>query len=122
MGKQGEAIAEWERALFLTGDEPSAEDLRRSYARGGLAAARTAVLGSEIKGLQQSAADSYVSPLEFAYRYALLNDKENAFRWLDKAYAERTPQLFNVNVDPDYDNLRGDARFTDLLARLHVPM
>lgn len=121
IGKQDEAIAEWARALSLAGDEPAADELRRSYARGGLAAARTAVLGAEIRELKQAAVDSYVSPLEFAYRYALLNDKENAFRWLEKAYAERTPQLFNLNVDPDYDSLRGDARFSSLLARLHVP-
>jgi TolB-like protein/DNA-binding winged helix-turn-helix (wHTH) protein/tetratricopeptide (TPR) repeat protein len=121
MGKEKEAIEEWAQSLSLAGDGRSADNLRRAYAIGGLRAARMAVLGGEIRELQQVAAKSYVSPLEFAYRYALLNDKENAFHWLEKAYAERTPQLFNLNVDPDYDNLRNDARFSDLLARLHVP-
>jgi TolB-like protein/DNA-binding winged helix-turn-helix (wHTH) protein/Flp pilus assembly protein TadD len=121
MDKQEQAIAEWAQALSLAGDEASAADVRRAFGRGGLRAARTAVLGAEITSLRRTAADAYVSPLEFAYRYALLDDKENAFRWLEKAYAERSPQLFNLNVDPDYDDLRDDARFSDLLARLHVP-
>jgi len=74
-----------------------------------------------MQSLNRLAQNNYVSPLEFAYRYALLNDKESAFRWLEKAYAERSPQLFNLNVDPDYDSLRSDARFSNLLARLHLP-
>jgi len=79
------------------------------------------VLRTELQSLTQVAEKSYVSPMEFAYRYALLNDKESAFRWLEKAYQDHTPQMFNLNVDPDYDNLRGDPRFDNLLSRLHLP-
>jgi hypothetical protein len=79
------------------------------------------VLRSELPSLDELARDGYVSPLEFAYRYALLNDKEEAFRWLERAYSEHSPQLININVDPDYDNLRSDPRFSDLLGRLHLP-
>jgi len=121
MGKENEAVGEWAQALVLAGDGPSAENLRRAYARGGLAAARAAVLQDEINDLKQAAGESYVSPVEFAYRYALLNDKDNAFLWLEKAYSDRSPQLFNLNVDPDYDSLRDDPRFAELLTRLHVP-
>jgi TolB-like protein/DNA-binding winged helix-turn-helix (wHTH) protein/Flp pilus assembly protein TadD len=120
-GKEKEAIQEWQKAFTLAGDQAAASSLGETYAHDGLHAAQTAVLRAEMQSLTRLARSEYVSPLEFAYRCALLGDKENAFRWLEKAYAEHSPQLFNLNVDPDYDNLREDARFTDLLARLHLP-
>lgn len=121
MGKEKEAVQELQRALVLAGDDAAAQHLGRIYEREGLRAAQTTLLRAEMQSLNRLAQNNYVSPLEFAYRYALLNDKESAFRWLEKAYAERSPQLFNLNVDPDYDSLRSDARFSNLLARLHLP-
>jgi DNA-binding winged helix-turn-helix (wHTH) protein/TolB-like protein/lipoprotein NlpI len=121
MGKEKEAIEEWQKALILSGNEVAAQKLGRTYAQSGFRAAQEVRLRGELQSLTQIAEQNYVSPTEFAYRYALLNDKEAAFRWLEKAYLERSPQLFNLNVDPDYDNLRDDARFADLLSRLHLP-
>jgi DNA-binding winged helix-turn-helix (wHTH) protein/TolB-like protein/tetratricopeptide (TPR) repeat protein len=120
LGKEKEAIQEWQESLELAGDSEAAQDLGRNYARGGFRAAKNALLRSELKSLSRVAERGYVSPLEFAYRYALLDDKDGAFQWLEKAYAERSPQLFSLNVDPDYDGLRNDPRFSDLLARIHL--
>jgi tetratricopeptide (TPR) repeat protein len=121
MGREKEAFAEWQEALSLTGDEEAALRLGRTYSREGARAAQAFILKAELESLTGMARNEYVSPVEFAFRYALLNDKENAFRWLERAYIERSPQLFNLNVDPDYDSLRDDARFTDLVSRLHLP-
>jgi len=120
-GKEKEAIEEWQKALSLAGDEDAAQELSRNYARGGFRSAQTLRLRAELQSLTQLSEQTYVSPMEFAYRYALLNDKEEAFRWLEKAYSDHSPTLFNVNIDPDYDSLRDDTRFSDLLARLHLP-
>ena len=79
------------------------------------------ILRSEIADFGAIARKEYVSPLEFASRYALLNDKDQAFTWLEKAYADRSPQLFNLNVDPDYDEIRSDPRFKELVSRLGLP-
>jgi Tol biopolymer transport system component/serine/threonine protein kinase/tetratricopeptide (TPR) repeat protein len=55
---------------------------------------------------------------EIAVIYALLNDHNQAIEWLAKAEASKT-YLFNfAPVDPRLDNLRSDARFTDLLKKL----
>jgi DNA-binding winged helix-turn-helix (wHTH) protein/TolB-like protein/Tfp pilus assembly protein PilF len=122
MGREKDAVEEWQRALALEGDDAAAQNVGSTYQREGLRAARARLIRAEMQSLNRLARDNhYVSPVEFAYRYALLGDKENAFLWLEKAYAERSPQLFNLNVDPDYDNLRSDPRFTDLVARLHLP-
>jgi TolB-like protein/Flp pilus assembly protein TadD len=53
--------------------------------------------------------------------YAGLGDKDQAFAWLEKAYEERAFNLAWLNVDPRWDNLRPDPRFTDLLKRIGLP-
>ena len=50
--------------------------------------------------------------------YAGLGDKDQALKWLQEAYEERAGWLVYLNVDPRYDSLRSDPRFTDLLRRM----
>ena len=47
-----------------------------------------------------------------------VGDNEQATAWLEKAYAQRSPALTYLKVDPRYDPLRGDPRFQDLLSRV----
>ena len=47
-------------------------------------------------------------------------DKDKAFEWLEKAYKERI-QLWNIKVIPDWDPLRDDPRFQDILRRMNFP-
>ena len=49
--------------------------------------------------------------------YAGLGNKDQAFKWLEKAYEERDVWLMNLKVDPVFARLRSDKRFPDLLAR-----
>lgn len=120
-GEEKESIEEWQKALELLGEGAIARELGSTYARHGFKAAQEKVLRTELEALKRMEERGYLSPVEFGYRYALLGDNDNAFRWLEKAYEDRSPQLFNLNVDPDYDALRGDPRFADLVARLHLP-
>jgi TolB-like protein/Tfp pilus assembly protein PilF len=50
--------------------------------------------------------------------YAGIGEKDLAFQWLDKAYAERNPLLAYAKVMPYYDSLRPDPRFGTLIKRL----
>jgi TolB-like protein/Tfp pilus assembly protein PilF len=56
------------------------------------------------------------------YRLAEINtylgDKEEAFRWLEKAYEERPNWIPFIKVEPTLDPLRSDARFNALLGRM----
>ena len=56
------------------------------------------------------------------YRLAEINtylgDKEEAFRWLEKAYEERPNWIPFMKVDPTLDPLRPDPRFSALLRRM----
>jgi hypothetical protein len=49
-----------------------------------------------------------------------LGEHEQAFAWLEKAYAERDSYLPLINVDPFFDPLRPDPRFHDLLRRMRL--
>src|SRR5690606_12387311 len=57
---------------------------------------------------------TYVKPLAFAWISIGLNEKDQAFAWLEEAYVERDPYLTLLNADPIYDSLRSDPRFTNL--------
>ncbi|HZO07049.1 MAG TPA: hypothetical protein VFB52_11740, partial [Solirubrobacterales bacterium] len=68
-----------------------------------------------INELEGQAARRQVSPVYIAKIYAGLGDKDRAFEWLRRGYAERSDHLVSLRVDPAYDSLRSDPRFVDLL-------
>jgi TolB-like protein/DNA-binding winged helix-turn-helix (wHTH) protein/Tfp pilus assembly protein PilF len=54
--------------------------------------------------------------------YALAGDKDNAFKWLDQAYAQRDgAEITLLKCDPSFKNLRSDPRFADFLHRMGLP-
>jgi hypothetical protein len=73
-----------------------------------------------IAELRQRASRGYISPYAFALIYAGLNDSDNTFAWLERAYDDRTHWLVFLQVEPRFDSLREDPRFIDLLRRVHV--
>ena len=50
--------------------------------------------------------------------YIGIGDKEQAFVWLDREYAEHSVGLTSLKVHPLYDPLRSDPRFQDLMRRV----
>ena len=62
-----------------------------------------------------------MSPFFFAGIYSGLGDKDEAFRYLDDAVAERHPYLILANVEPVFDNLRSDPRFAIIINKIGVP-
>ena len=55
---------------------------------------------------------------ELATLYAALDERDQAFALLERAYAKHDPQLRFLNADPAVDLLRDDPRFQDLLRRV----
>ena len=73
--------------------------------------------------LKETAVHSYVAPYNIAIIYAGLGDKDQAFAWLDRAYAERSYILaVYLPTDARLDHLRGDPRFDNLMRRVGLPM
>jgi TolB-like protein/Flp pilus assembly protein TadD len=58
---------------------------------------------------------------EIARMYALRNQPDQAFQWLDRAYAKRDAGLGQARVDPFLKNLHHDARYAALLKKLNLP-
>lgn len=69
---------------------------------------------------REKAKHRYVSAYEIAALYARLNEKEQAFEWLEKACEERSSGLVYLKVEPSFDSLRQHPRFADLLRRIHL--
>jgi len=68
--------------------------------------------------LQADATKQYVPALYFAIIYIGLDDKNESFNWLNKAYEERCDYLVNLPSEPFADPLRSDPRFAALLRQL----
>jgi DNA-binding SARP family transcriptional activator len=67
--------------------------------------------------LLEQSVRTYVPPYHFAILYAGNGDSDQAFAWLDKAYQKRAVDFFTLKVEPMFDSLRSDVRFSDLLKR-----
>ena len=63
----------------------------------------------------------YVSPTEFAAIYAMLKDNEAAMALLEKAYSAHDLQLQILYIAQEFDGLRSDPRFQDLVRRVGLP-
>jgi adenylate cyclase len=61
------------------------------------------------------------SPLNVAISFAELGEKEKAFEWLEKAYAERDRRLIYIKSELSFRSLHSDPRFKDLLRRVGLP-
>jgi pentatricopeptide repeat protein len=68
--------------------------------------------------LHERAQSGYVRSLAFAWVSIGLDQKEQAFTWLEKAFEEHEPYLTLLHIDPTYDRLRTDPRFTALLQKI----
>jgi len=71
--------------------------------------------------LKKLAKQRYIGPINFAFIYAGLGEKDQAFAWLEKVYQDHDGAwLGEVKVGPMFDSLRSDPRFTDLLRRVKL--
>jgi tetratricopeptide (TPR) repeat protein len=71
--------------------------------------------------LKEQSKTRYVASYWIAVIYAGLDEKDEAFAWLEKAYQERSWFLVWLKMDPQLDSLRSDPRFTDLIRRIGFP-
>ena len=114
-GRYEEAIAEAEKMSANATSEGSGRPfLGYTYAVAGKRAEAEKILAE----LKERSKQRHVNPAEFALIYTGLCDKDRAFEFLQKEYEEnqRLPTL--INVLPEWDSLRSDPRFTDLLRRM----
>jgi adenylate cyclase len=114
-GMYREALAEIEKLSALSPGSPVAlVALASVHARSG---ERSRAL-REFRALSKR---GYVSSYDFALLYLRLGDQDQAFRWLEKAYEERSSYLPWLKVNAAWAPVHSDPRFSDLLRRLGLP-
>jgi len=110
-----EAIEEFQNAISLSQRSPlMIAALGHAYAK----AKRTDEANKILDDLSELSKHQYVSPLELAQIYVAMGNNEKAFELLEKAYADRSFHLVNLNVSPRFKPLSSDRRFQDLVQRI----
>jgi tetratricopeptide (TPR) repeat protein len=60
-------------------------------------------------------------PYQIAGVYAFRGEKDEAFKWLDRARNERDPGMIEMKGDPLLKNLEQSPRYPELLAKMRLP-
>ena len=53
-----------------------------------------------------------------AEAYSVMNDKDSSLNWLEKAVDKGWTQYRWIEIDPRFDNIRDDPRYTELIDRM----
>jgi tetratricopeptide (TPR) repeat protein len=115
-GQYTEAIAILSHASALDDNPRTLASLGHAYAVAGHRRPARKVLHELVEQSKQR----YVSPYYIAGIHTGLGEKDLAFEWLERAYQDRSEWLVGLKVDPRFDNLRLDSRFTGLLRRVRL--
>ena len=75
---------------------------------------------SALEKLQQLYRRQQIGPDPILWAYVGMSDKDEAFAWFEKAYAEHSNLLTSLKVNPAFDPLRSDPRFQDLMRRVRL--
>ena len=60
-------------------------------------------------------------PAEIATVYGFRGESDEAFKWLDRAYEQKSFGLSTIKYAPEFDKLHDDARFKAFLKKMHLP-
>ena len=117
-GLYDDAIAEFEKAVEVSGRGPGFKGrLGHAYALAGHKGKALKIL-DELKELSKK---EYVPSFQIALVLVGLEETDQAFAWLEKAYEEREVRLPNIRLASVFDPLRDDPRFQSLLRRMNFP-
>ena len=118
--KSDSAIAAFRRGIALSGTEPYAGDVALmavAFARAGRADSALALL----RTLERQARARYVSPAAMGLIALNLGDRDRAVRLIGRAIdAHDSFVVCYFPLDPGFDSLRADPRFTDLKRRMNL--
>jgi TolB-like protein len=116
-GRTREAVDVLERVISTVGDNPP---LVASLAHAlGIAGNRAAGMDL-VHRLHALRVSRHVSPYYTALAYVGLGESDAAFSALDRAAADHDPSLTYLSVEPRFEPIRGDVRFSPLLRRLRL--
>ncbi len=110
IGMCDRAVEEYERTASLAGKSPAqVAELKKAFHQGGAK--------GFLRMMVNQKANEGADAIEVAALYSLLGETDQAFAWLGKAYQRRSPLMEFLKEDPDFDHLRSDPRFSELVRR-----
>jgi len=113
-GDFNKAVALYEKAQAAT-HFPS-PGLGIAYAKMGRREDARRVLDQLIEKSRQQ----YVAADSIAAVYVALGEKDEALRWLERAFEEHSGSFYSYMFRPEFRALRSDPRFADLLRRIGI--
>ena len=118
-GNETASIEDYSRFLELSG---KSADKIAEFRRIALKLGLKGIYRKELNNLlvQQKRGEN-VSFVAVAIYYTLLGKKEEAFKYLEKAYANHSADMVLLKPYKPFTTLRSDPRFTSLLKRMKLP-
>jgi serine/threonine-protein kinase len=116
-GMAAEALAAARKFYTVLGDKEAVAALDRGYAEAGYRGAMKRAADT----LAARSRHAHVPAIRIARLYAHAGENRKAMEWLEHAYTDRETNLVHINVGWDWDGLRSDPHFQDLLRRMHLP-
>ena len=113
-GKVDEAIEVFKRIFAVSNSPMFLGALGHAYAVSG----KQVLARNVLKDLQELSKRCYVSAYSQAVIHLALGDKDQTFSCLEKAYDDRCEMMTMLKIDPWFDCLRSDPRFTYFLHRI----
>jgi serine/threonine-protein kinase len=126
----------WTRGMirFLEGDTPGAiEEMKALLSSGEMVDDTRATLAfffgrsgrmeeaaALTRELHREAERRYVSPYMLAVCHAGMGERDEAFRWLEKGFEERSSGIVYMRGDPLLQPLRSDPRFNKMLVAMGI--
>ena len=110
-----EAIAEMQKARAL---DPGNTHIDAWAAYAYAVSGRRADAHKILDELEATPRGQFTSPTDIARVYAGLGENDVAFGWLQKALDAHDNWLTHLKVDPKFDKMRSDPRFSDMLQRI----
>jgi tetratricopeptide (TPR) repeat protein len=115
LANYAEAVAAFQKGLELLPDTPRLLGaLAHAYTSWGKREEAERIL----ERLHVLALQNYVSPFDFALVHLGLGRLDAFFEYLELAYRSRCYELVSTQVDPKFDAVRTDPRFSKMLRRL----
>ena len=117
-GMYDEAVAEYTRTGQI-GETIPKEALARAevYKKSGWAA----YVQANLDQLVEQSSQRKLPPFVIATFYARVGKKDQALAWLEKGYEDRDFRMTILSVAFEFDSLRDDPRFKELIRRMGLP-
>jgi len=119
LGRHAEALAALEKGRTTAGSTSvrQSEGLAVVLAASGKRPEATAIL----ERLEEMARHSDQVAYSIALVHTALGHTDQAIGWLERAFEQRSPLLFMLDVELKFDAIRADPRFQALLVRMGFP-